>query len=199
MNLPNKLTVGRILAIPVIVIVSLIPYLNNHFIFSNLTYANFINVIIFALACCTDFLDGHLARKHNLVTTFGKFADPLADKMIVLSAFVLLVIQGQHAKLFGYNIEVLPAWGVIVILLRELMVSGIRLVEAERGVVIAAGWAGKVKTFVTMFALVFAFLAGLHNIVAVIALVLMYASIILTIYSGVEYFWNSRKVIFESV
>ncbi|MDE5868479.1 MAG: hypothetical protein K2H02_05995, partial [Anaeroplasmataceae bacterium] len=86
-----------------------------------------------------------------------------------------------------------------IILLRELIVSGVRLVAAERGEVIAAGWAGKVKTFETMIAILFLFLAGLHNVVAIMGLVLMYVSVILTIYSGMEYIWNSRKIIFESI
>ena len=198
MTLPNKLTLARILAIPAIVIIAIIPYLNRHFVLG-VSISNFINLIIFALACATDFLDGYLARKNNTVTTFGKFADPLADKMIVLSAFIILVVQNPTCRLFDTNIQILPVWGVIVILIRELMVSGIRLVEAERGVVIAAGWAGKVKTFVTMFAIIFTFLHGVNLVFDIIALVLMYAAIILTIYSGVEYLWKSRKVIFESI
>lgn len=198
MTLPNKLTLARILAIPAIVIIAMIPYLNRNFIMG-ISLANFINLILFALASATDFLDGYLARKNNTVTTFGKFADPLADKMIVLSAFIILVVQNPSCKLFDINFLILPVWGVIVILIRELMVSGIRLVEAERGVVIAAGWAGKVKTFVTMFAIIFTFLHGVNLVFDIIALVLMYAAIILTIYSGVEYLWKSRKVIFESI
>jgi CDP-diacylglycerol--glycerol-3-phosphate 3-phosphatidyltransferase len=90
-------------------------------------------------------------------------------------------------------------WGVAIILLRELTVSGVRLVAAERGVVIAAGWSGKVKTFETMVALVFIFLSGLHFVIGVIGLVLMYVSVILTLYSGIVYIWNSRKIIFESI
>ena len=198
MTLPNKLTLARILAIPAIVIIAMIPSLQAKQIIG-ISLANFINVILFALASATDFLDGYLARKNGTVTTFGKFADPLADKMIVLSAFVILVVQRPVCELFEKSISILPVWGVVVILIRELMVSGIRLVEAERGVVIAAGWSGKVKTFVTMFAIIFAFLHGMNLVIDIIALVLMYAAIILTIYSGVEYLWKSRKVIFESI
>ena len=89
MTLPNKLTIGRILVIPAMIIIACIPYLNQHAIFLGVSYANFINVILFALASMTDFLDGYLARKNNQVTTFGKFADPLADKCLVLSSFLI--------------------------------------------------------------------------------------------------------------
>lgn len=199
MTLPNKLTIGRILVIPAMIIIACIPYLNNNCIFLGVTFANFINVILFALASFTDFLDGYLARKNNQVTTFGKFADPLADKCLVLSSFLILMVQNQNAWFGDFALAITPMWGVVIILLRELTVSGVRLVAAERGEVIAAGWSGKVKTFETMIAIVFLFLAGLNNVVAIIGLVLMYASIILTLYSGIEYLWNSRKIIFESI
>jgi CDP-diacylglycerol--glycerol-3-phosphate 3-phosphatidyltransferase len=199
MTLPNKLTIGRICAIPAIIIVACIPYFNTYTVFGGVTIANFINVLIFALASATDFLDGHIARKHNLVTTFGKFADPLADKCLVLTALLILMNNGSVVFLAGTLFNLAPMWAVSIILLRELIVSGVRLVAAERGEVIAAGWAGKVKTFVTMVAIIFIFLAGIHKVVGVIALVLMYASVILTIYSGVEYVYNSRKIIFESI
>jgi CDP-diacylglycerol--glycerol-3-phosphate 3-phosphatidyltransferase len=199
MTLPNKLTIGRICAIPAIIIVACISYLNENVVFANVTIANLINVIIFALASATDFLDGHIARKHNLVTTFGKFADPLADKCLVLTALLILMNNRSGVVLGSTFIRLTPMWAVSIILLRELIVSGVRLVAAERGEVIAAGWAGKVKTFVTMVAIIFLFLAGIHDVVAVIALVLMYVSVALTIYSGVEYVYNSRKIIFESI
>lgn len=199
MTLPNKLTIGRILAIPAMIVIACIPYLNQHVIFCQVTYANFINVILFALASFTDFLDGAIARKYNLVTTFGKFADPLADKMLVLTSFLILLTQNHQAWFGDVALEIVPLWGVAIILVRELTVSGVRLVAAQRGEVIAAGWAGKIKTFETMIAIVFLFLSGLHNVVAIIGLILMYVSVLLTIYSGIEYIWNSRKIIFESI
>lgn len=198
MTLPNKLTIGRICAIPAIIIVACIPYLNRHMAFAHVSIANLINVIIFALASATDFLDGHIARKHNLVTTFGKFADPLADKCLVLTSLLILMNNGV-ARIGNEFLTLVPMWAVAIILLRELIVSGVRLVAAERGDVIAAGWAGKVKTFVTMIAIIVVFLGGIHNVIAVIGLILMYVSVILTIYSGVEYVYNSRKIIFESI
>ena len=199
MTLPNKLTIGRILIIPVMIIIACIPYLNQHFILSGLSYANLINAILFAIASITDFFDGHIARKRNLVTTFGKFADPLADKCLVLISFLILMVTNPQITLGNVTLDIVPMWGVAIILLRELTVSGVRLVAAERGVVIAAGWSGKVKTFETMVALVFIFLSGLHFIIGVIGLVLMYISVILTLYSGIVYIWNSRKIIFESI
>ena len=199
MTLPNKLTIGRILIIPVMIIIACIPYLNQNFIINGLSYANLINVILFAIASATDFLDGHIARKYNLVTTFGKFADPLADKCLVLISFLILMVNNPQVTLGNVTLDVVPMWGVAIILLRELTVSGVRLVAAERGVVIAAGWSGKVKTFETMVALIFLFLSGLHMIIGVIGLVLMYISVLLTLYSGIVYIWNSRKIIFESI
>jgi CDP-diacylglycerol--glycerol-3-phosphate 3-phosphatidyltransferase len=199
MTLPNKLTIGRILIIPVMIIIACIPYLNQHFILSGLSYANLINAILFAIASITDFFDGHIARKRNLVTTFGKFADPLADKCLVLISFLILMVTNPQITLGNVTLDIVPMWGVAIILLRELTVSGVRLVAAERGVVIAAGWSGKVKTFETMVALVFIFLSGLHFVIGLIGLVLMYVSVILTLYSGIVYIWNSRKIIFESI
>lgn len=198
MNLPNKLTLGRIVAIPIMIIIAYIPYLQNSF-FLGVSYANFINFIIFAVASCTDFLDGYIARKYNLVTTFGKFADPLADKILVMVAFLILFMQGKTVEIGSINLELIPMWGLSIIIIREFMVSGVRLVAAQRGDVIAAGWSGKVKTFETMVAICFLFFSGIHYIIAVIGLVLMYISVILTLYSGIEYLWKNRKIIFESI
>ena len=203
MTLPNKLTLLRIILVPVMVIIAFIPYLNNHYMFnSGLSIANFINLIIFAIASFTDFLDGKIARKFNLVTTFGKFADPLADKMLVLTSFLILMYQGVSIYVgtsYSIWLRVVPLWGVAIILLRELMVSGIRLVAAERGEVIAAGWSGKVKTFFTMFAIIVMFFAEAYREIAIAGVVMMYISIILTIYSGLVYLIRARKIIFESI
>ena len=210
MTLPNKLTIGRIIAVPLMVTVACIPALNDHYIFHDsgcyLTIANFVNLMIFILASITDFLDGHIARKYNLVTTFGKFADPLADKMLVLTSFLILMVQNDlqyypASVLEGwpYHLTVTPLWAVAIILIRELMVSGVRLVAAQKGEVIAAGMSGKVKTFVTMVALIFAFIATVHVSIAILALVLVYVSVILTIYSGIVYLKNAKDILLESV
>ncbi len=200
MTLPNKLTLLRIVLVPVMVVVAFIPYLNENYMFnSGLSIANFINVIIFALASFTDFLDGKIARKYNLVTTFGKFADPLADKMLVTSAMVILCLQMNGTNYWWF----MPAWGLILILCRDLMVDGVRFICAGKGETIAADIFGKIKTFVTMFALVFLFLwnidfNGVH-VFGYIGMVLMYVGILFTIISGVRYIYRARKVIFESI
>ena len=199
MTLPNKLTIARIAAIPAMLIIACIPYLKQNTIFCSVSLANFINLLIFVAAAVTDFFDGKIARKHNLVTTFGKFADPLADKILVLTSFLILMEQGYTLNIGSLVLKTVPMWGVAIILLRELTVSGVRLVAAQKGEVIAAGMSGKVKTFETMVALLFLFLAGTNKVLDIIALVGMYVSIILTVYSGIVYLYNSRKIIFESI
>ena len=207
MTLPNKLTLLRIILVPAMVIVAFIPYLNNHCMFNcGLSMANFINLIIFALASITDFLDGKIARKYNLVTTFGKFADPLADKMLVTAAMVIICLQVHYTGISWMNSDFwwyMPAWGLIVILIRDLIVDGVRFICAGKGETIAADIFGKTKTFVTMFALVFLFLwqidfNGVH-VFGIIGAVLMYVGILFTIISGIRYIYRARKVIFESI
>ena len=167
MNLPNQLTMLRILLIPVFMVVL---YLG----FAGSTY---VALLIFIVASLTDLLDGKIARKYNLVTDFGKFADPLADKMLTTAALLWFVENGQMA-----------GWVLAVVLLREFAVSGMRLVAVEKGRVIAAGWSGKVKTASTMVCVVLMFLplSQLLNTVCVWVIVLT------TIYSGVEYFVKNK-------
>lgn len=169
MNLPNKLTVLRILLIPVCL----------------LLWALKMPVpaaAVFALAALTDLLDGHLARKKNLVTTFGKFADPVADKMLVLTSMVFLCADG-----------ILPAWAVSIVAARELMVDGLRMVSAGKGTVIAAGWLGKVKTNLQIFCILSGMLQGRHWIT--LALTLLMAA--MTLVSGAQYFCSSRYIFKE--
>ena len=198
MNLPNKITIARILLIPVMII---IPFLGlNEIVFGDVTKGNLIVLIIFLVASFTDFLDGYLARKNNLVTTFGKFLDPIADKLLVLSALIMLVEQG-----------IIPAWIPIIIAAREFIVSGIRMLAAGEGNVIAASWLGKVKTVSQMVAIALAFLSTntfmqfIDGTLAGGALVLnilmsagMLISVITTIYSGVDYFIKSKDVVLKS-
>lgn len=188
MTLPNKLTFMRILIIPVMLVIYYIPLLRNNTIFFNVSIATFINLLLFIIASSTDFLDGHLARKHNLVTTFGKFADPLADKMLVFTAMSMFLAAG-----------VLPMWVFVVILIREFIVSGVRMVAVEGGKVIAASKLGKLKTIVTMVALIVMFLYQINNVILVIGQVGMYLACALTIISGVEYFWKNRSIILQSI
>ncbi|MGN1299221.1 MAG: CDP-diacylglycerol--glycerol-3-phosphate 3-phosphatidyltransferase [Candidatus Scatovivens sp.] len=145
MNLPNKLTVFRIILVPIMVI---IPFLGISGQFLNVPIENWIIISIFIIASYTDHLDGKIARKNNIITTFGKFADPLADKILVLSAMLMLV-----------EIQKLPAWIPIIILAREFVVSGYRLIAVEKGGnVIAANIWGKIKTVTQMIGVIIMFL-----------------------------------------
>ena len=173
MNLPNKLTMLRIAMIPVFVIFALIQA----------QWAQYVALLIYILACLTDMMDGKIARAHNLVTNFGKFADPIADKLLVMSALVILVDSGR-----------MPAWVCIVMLAREFIISGFRLVAAGGGKVIAAGKLGKLKTVFQMSATIALLLlvpvSGaplLGHFGVVLANVLMYIAVALTIVSGAEY------------
>lgn len=163
-NLPNSLTVLRILMIPLFLLILTV---------SKSTPAHIIAGIIFALASLTDYLDGYLARKWQVVTNFGKFADPLADKILVMSAFIMLVELGF-----------VPGWVASVIICRELAVTGLRLLLVETGgEVLAAAMPGKIKTFTQMFAIVF--LLFHWNVLGQICL---YVALFFTLYSGYDYF-----------
>ncbi len=187
MNIPNQLTLLRILLIPAMIIIAYIPSLEKE-LFLNISIANFVNVMIFIVASLTDFLDGFIARKYNLITTFGKFADPLADKLLVMSAMVLLMKQ-----------DVFPMWALVVILSREFIVTGIRLVAVESGKVIAASNLGKIKTITTMVALIVLYFYQVNSIIELFGVLLTYVATAFTIVSGVDYFYKNRKIILESI
>ncbi len=201
MTLPNKLTMLRILLIPVMVIVYYIPWFRENDAFLNISWLYLILVIIFAIASLTDMLDGKIARKYNLVTTFGKFADPLADKLLVFTALTMLMLNpvGIVVNMGDLYIQMVPMWAFIIILIREFMVSGIRMVAASNGQVIAAAKLGKIKTATTMFAIIICFFAEAHNAVAVIGYFSIMIATVLTIVSGIEYFWKNRAIILESI
>lgn len=180
MNLPNRLTLLRVAMIPVFVVFML---------WDSLAYSNVIAVVVFILACMTDFLDGYLARKWKLITNFGKFMDPLADKVLVCAAMICFVADASCP---------MPAWVVIVIIGREFIISGFRLIAAERGVVIAASYWAKVKTTVQMImsiALIFNFQTPEFILVEY---VLIYAALAMTIISLVEYLYKNRDVLKEA-
>lgn len=198
MNLPNKITIARILLIPVMMIV---PFLGlNEIVFNDVTQGNLLILIIFLIASFTDFLDGYIARKNNLITTFGKFLDPIADKLLVLAALIMLVEQG-----------IVPAWIPVVISAREFIVSGIRMLAAGEGNVIAASMLGKIKTVSQMIAISLAFLStnkfmqfidgtlqGGHLVLNVLMSLGMLVSVIATIWSGIDYFIKSKDVVLKS-
>ncbi len=203
MTLPNKLTMLRILLIPVMIVLWYIPQLdkvilsiNPEGFFYGLTLKMLLMFIIFVVASITDFLDGHIARSRNLITSFGKFADPLADKMLVFSAMVFIMLDTNYGSWYSH---IMPAWAFIIMIVREFMVSGIRMVVAQKGVVIPAAKLGKWKTFITMVAIIVLFFCHLHIVIAIIGMVLMYIACILTVISGIEYFINSKSVILESI
>ncbi|NQI34910.1 CDP-diacylglycerol--glycerol-3-phosphate 3-phosphatidyltransferase [Streptococcus suis] len=163
-NIPNALTVGRILVIPIFIL--LLTVWKD-------ALSHYLAAIIFALASVTDYLDGYLARKWQVVTNFGKFADPLADKILVMTAFIMLVELGFA-----------PAWVVAIIICRELAVTGLRLLLVENGgTVLAAAMPGKIKTFSQMFAIIFLLLHW--NLLGQITL---YIALFFTLYSGYDYF-----------
>lgn len=171
MNLPNKLTMLRILLIPVFVIVLYIPFPGNRIV----------ALAVFVAASLTDMADGKIARKHGLVTDFGKFADPLADKILVFSAMIMFVSWGQ-----------MPAWVLVVVVAREFAVSGLRMIAASEGKVIAAAMSGKVKTATTMVCIILMMLPHLPGFLNVICWL---AILVTTVYSGIEYFVRNKEVI----
>lgn len=192
MNLPNKLTIFRIILVPIMVIIT----------FFDIDIKWILVDAIFIIASLTDKLDGHIARSRNLVTTFGKFLDPIADKILVLSAMLVLV---EAAKL--------PAWIPIIVLFREFIVSGYRLVAVEKGgkVVAASVW-GKLKTVTQMVALVLAIvdpnafgacftgtLSGFSFWYNLIVTILMIISVVATIFSGVDYIVKGKDLFKEEV
>ncbi len=195
MNLANKLTIFRIILVPIMVAFAYIPINGDVY---GIAIPMIIIEAIFIIASITDKLDGYIARSRNQVTTFGKFLDPLADKILVLSAMVVLVEMGR-----------LPAWIPIIVLAREFIVSGFRLIAVEKGgVVIAASIWGKIKTVTQMIALIFAFvdigaffsfinggLSGVHLIINIVTSVMMLVSTIATIFSGIDYIWKGRKIL----
>ena len=180
MNLPNKLTMMRVFLIPFFVFFLLRADALGE-------YAKWIAFAIFIVACCTDFLDGKIAREYNLVTNFGKFMDPLADKLLVVSALVCFV-----------TLDRIPTWIVLIIIAREFIISGFRLVAAEQGNVIAASWWGKLKTAETMLMIIFMIPNFEGDVIRIIELVLIYISLALTVLSLIDYMIKNRHVLVGS-
>lgn len=195
MNLPNKLTMLRVIMVPFFVVFLLMTPEHPNYKWAAL--------VLFAVASLTDLLDGYIARKYHLVTNFGKFMDPLADKLLVSAALVCLTALGD-----------IPAWMTIVIISREFIISGFRLIAAERGIVIAAGWLGKWKTAVTMVMLVMKLIVvnaagfsvdtsgtigGVYGSFVMIAEILLWISVILTVVSLIDYLVKNKDVMKDEV
>ncbi len=193
MNLPNKLTMLRIFIIPLIVVL----YLLNDIIGDS----TFIIIgILFVIAALTDYFDGKIARNNDIVTTFGKFMDPLADKLLVLSS--LMILSDYFTANFQGSITMwMPFWVVLIILARELIVTSIRLVAVGEGIILHASKWGKYKTAFTMITIVFYFFVMPLDIqiINIIGLILLTISVLLTIGSGVDYFIKNKAIILKSV
>lgn len=188
MNLANKLTLLRIILIPFFIVCFYIPNLVVNTVSVNsylIPYANLLGLVIFLLAAITDFIDGYIARKYNLITDFGKFMDPLADKLLVTAALLILLENG-----------LISAWVVFIILAREFIVTGFRTIAAAKGVVIAAGWLGKIKTVVqfimisTLLLLNYPF--ELFN--WPIDRIFVALAVVLTVASGIEYIYKNVNI-----
>jgi len=178
MNLPNKLTTFRVILIPFFVFFMLAP---------NMTGINhYIAAAIFIVASLTDLLDGKIARKYNLVTNFGKFMDPLADKLLVCSAMICLIQTGQ-----------LAAWIVVIIIAREFIISGFRLIASDNGVVIAASYWGKFKTTFQMLMVIVLILNVQMPFFQILGKILTYAALILTVVSLIDYIVKNKDVLKE--
>ena len=180
MNLPNRLSLIRIASVPVLTLLM---------VFDGVAWTRYVALFGFIAAAITDFADGHIARKYNLVTNFGKFIDPVADKMLMLSAMIMLSWHG-----------LLPAWMVVTVLFRELAVDGLRMVAVEQGRVIAAGKLGKIKTtcqitMVITHLVAYAHFPLLHILAGWLMLPTQLVMLAMTIWSGVDYFLKNKEVL----
>ena len=177
MNLPNKLTILRVCTIPFFLLFMEVDVFGAAY--------KYIAFALFVIASITDAMDGHIARKYNLVTNFGKFMDPLADKLLVCSSLICLT-------------DVIPSWIVVVIISRELIISGFRTIAADNGIVIAASYWGKVKTVFQMIMIIWLILDIPFFVCRVIGQVLIYASLVLTVISLVDYMIKNKSVLKEN-
>ena len=178
MNLPNKLTILRVILIPFFVFFLISPFFDG--------YGNYIALAIFIIASLTDMADGKIARKYNLVTNFGKFMDPLADKLLVCSAMTCLV-----------DLKLIPVWVVLIIIAREFIISGFRLVASDNGIVIAASYWGKFKTtFQMLMVIVIIFNINLQlGWLNILGTLLIYVALVLTVVSLIDYIAKNKDVL----
>ena len=175
MNLPNKLTILRVIMIPFFLVALLVD---------GIPAGKWVALAIFIIASFTDMLDGKIARKYNLITNFGKFMDPLADKLLVSAALIALIPLGK-----------IPAWIVIVIISREFIISGFRLIASDNGVVIAASYWGKIKTVTQMVMIVLLIADFSNSIIDVLETVFIYLALALTVISLLDYLIKNKNVL----
>ena len=218
MNLPNKLTLLRIILVPVIVIVYMIGSQYESFysgivfpFLPNLSKLNFVVMIIFGIAAFTDYLDGAIARKRGIVTNFGKFADPLADKLLVYTVFVLMLEQNYLNKQTAGSAttpNIFEWWMLVVVLAREFIVTGVRYMAASNKKVIAASKLGKAKTIAQYIAVIVVLTFGavtkvgndvntINFIFVLISKVALFVMLVLTIISGIDYFVKNKEILFD--
>ena len=197
MNLPNKLTLFRIVLVPIVALVWLFPYELINFSFGYITvgqvtvsYLNLIVLLLFAIASITDFLDGRIARNHKLVTTFGKFADPIADKLLV--NMMLLIMSYKH---------MIPLVTVILMILRDIVVDGCRMIASQNGVVVSAGILGKLKTALQMFTIIFVLLNNIpfELLYLPVSDILIWFTSFISVAGGYSYFMQVKAFIFETM
>lgn len=197
MNLPNKLTIFRIVLVPVLCLVWLFPYDQFGIAFDSLTiggisvsYLNLIVMVIFAIASFTDYLDGNIARKNKIVTTFGKFADPIADKLLVNT--MLIIMAYKH---------MIPLVCCIIMILRDIVVDGCRMIAAQKGVVVSAGLLGKLKTVLQMITIILILFNNIPFEIWNIPMdeLLIWFTTFISMAGGYSYFMQVREYIFESM
>lgn len=176
MNLANKITLARVLLIPIFMIV----------LFSHFTYSQYIAAIIFTIASATDGLDGYIARSRNQVTTFGKFIDPLADKLLVSTALISMVQLGK-----------VPAWIVVIIIAREFTITGFRIIAASEGITIAASPLGKIKTITQLISIILLLINNypFRLINLPFDIIMLYLSLFFTVLSGIDYIYKNKHVL----
>lgn len=196
MNLPNRLTMIRIVLVPLIVLIYIFPYaqfgiylgyINIGFV--ALPVKNIIILALFAIASFTDFLDGYIARKYNMVTTFGKFMDPIADKLLVNSLFILLAVDG-----------IVPVVPVLVMIWRDSIVDAVRMMASGKGRVMSAGMLGKLKTLLQMFTIIFVLLCNLPFELYELPFttLLLWSATFISVAGGISYFLQAKDIILES-
>lgn len=197
MNFPNRLTLFRIFLIPLIVCIYLFPYANfgiqvpvYSFTGVDVSLVNLVSLVIYVLAAITDFIDGNYARKHNMITTFGKFADPIADKLLTTTMFLLFVARG-----------IIPVVPVILMIARDTVVDGARMIASSNGKVVAAGMMGKLKTVLQMITVSFVLLNNLpfEWIHLPVTMILLWFASFVSVLSGIQYVNELKEDIFETV
>ena len=197
MNLPNKLTLFRIILVPIFILLWVFPYSEfgiSFYVFdigsTSLSVLNIILLAVFLIASFTDYLDGHIARKHNLITTFGKFADPIADKLLVNTTLVMLCAKGM-----------LPVVPVVLMICRDTIVDGCRMIAAQNGIIVAAGMMGKLKTVLQMITIGFALINNIPFELISLPMVtlLIWFTCLVSLASGYGYYKQVSKFIMQSI